>query len=299
MQSLLKIEGRLGKLEEKSTEKPASGKDSTPEHAGSASAGSPLTASSHGETGNAMSASTQDPLITAGKRLDNLLTVENASTIENNCHSNFKVFDKDRFDPRSMLTVKAKQTKAIHINQFLQEGARRRRQNYKRDIIVDTGSGCLRSEDTSHPYAHITIAEWGAANCRLMNHLLTTGLLQRTDIEFYLAYTTKIFDLAEKYEWSSILEYDYQYRELQAEHGFSWGISNPHMELQVLVPRTKLAHEQKHAQGRRKQTEQEECKLFLAHGYCRFGDKCRYKHPTKQDAPPQPSTKNGQQAPSK
>ena len=47
---------------------------------------------------------------------------------------------------------------------------------------------------------------------RLLNHLLGAGQLPREDIEFYLAYTAKEF--AEKYEWSRVLNYDYNYREL-------------------------------------------------------------------------------------
>ena len=52
----------------------------------------------------------------------------------------------------------------------------------------------------------------------LLNHLLGAEQLPREDIEFYLAYTTKIYEFAEKYEWSSVFNYDYNYGELQAEH---------------------------------------------------------------------------------
>ena len=72
---------------------------------------------------------------------------------------------------------------------------------------------------------------------RLLNHLLCTGQLPRADIVFYLAYTTKIYEFTEKYEWSSVLNYDYNYRELQAKHKFKWGTLSPHMELQLLVPK--------------------------------------------------------------
>ena len=71
----------------------------------------------------------------------------------------------------------------------------------------------------------------------LINHLLCTGQLPRDEIEFYLAYTTKIYEFAEKYDWNSVLNYDYNYRELQAEHKFKWGTFSPHMELQLLVPK--------------------------------------------------------------
>ena len=72
---------------------------------------------------------------------------------------------------------------------------------------------------------------------RLLNHLSGVQQLSREDIEFYLAYTTKIHEFSEKYEWSSVLNYDYNHRELQAEHKFKWGTFSPHMELQLLVPK--------------------------------------------------------------
>jgi hypothetical protein len=56
--------------------------------------------------------------------------------------------------------------------------------------------------------------EWGTANCRLMSYLLQEGKLSRKDIDYYLAYTTKINDMASKFTWQSILSFDRQYREV-------------------------------------------------------------------------------------
>ena len=49
-------------------------------------------------------------------------------------------------------------------------------------------------------------------------------------IEFYLAYSTQIYDFVPKYEWESILDFDFQYR-------FNWGSLTANMELQILIPR--------------------------------------------------------------
>ncbi len=43
--------------------------------------------------------------------------------------------------------------------------------------------------DDSHPRAGFSICEWSAADCRIMNHLLQSGDLDRANIEYYLAYT--------------------------------------------------------------------------------------------------------------
>lgn len=98
----------------------------------------------------------------------------------------------------------------------------------------DSESLVFRAED-NHPYLGIYIEEWGAANMHLLNHLLANKLLNRNKIKYYLAYTTKIYELAEKYEWNSVLSYDYTYRELQAEHRFKWGTFSLDMELQLLT----------------------------------------------------------------
>ena len=81
--------------------------------------------------------------------------------------------------------------------------------------------------DNDHPYSGIRIEEWGAANCRVLNSLLAKGILSRDHVEYYLAYIAKIYEFASKYEWQNVLKYDHQYRKLQAEHGFLWGVTPP------------------------------------------------------------------------
>ena len=135
----------------------------------------------------------------------------------------------------------------------------------------------LKTKD-EHPYPGILIEEWGAANMRLLNHLLVTKDIERGDIEFYLAYSTRIFEFSAIYEWNSVLNYDFHYREMQAEHQFKWGTFSPHMEMQLLIPR------------RPKTTpavppsQKEDCRIFKVKGACPFGAKCRYRH-VKSTAP--------------
>ena len=193
-----------------------------------------------------------------------------------------------QMDPRAILTLKSQTNKAVHITQFLTEKCKRRRQNKRKEFVLKAGT--VNSEtlvlktDDEHPYLGIYMEEWGAANMRLLNHLLASKKLRREDIEFYLAYTTKIFQFAEKYEWNSVLNYDHAYRELQAEHQFQWGTFSPSMEIQLLVP--------KRSQQTQKPPQQtavnvEDCRIFKAKGTCPFGTSCRYRHPKAK-----PSTDN-------
>ena len=244
-----------------------------------------------------------DQLTGAGKTLDNLLNdIEAPVVTKSDTKINFGFMD-----PRTILTLKAQSTKAVHITQFITEQCKRRRQNRRKEFIIKSGKdseALILKPDDDHPYLGIYIEEWGAANMRLLNHLLSSGQLPRNDIEFYLAYTTKIFEFAEKYEWNSVLSYDYHYRELQAEHQFMWGTFSPHMEIQILVPKRGKPTVSSQASNSGQQPK-EDCKLFKARGFCSFGTACKYRHPPtankdrvdhRAENPPKNSLNTGQHA---
>jgi hypothetical protein len=180
-------------------------------------------------------------------------------------------------DPRTTLTLKATRSKAVHITEFLPDDVRKKRAPTKA-LRVETredGEPCVLYNEMSISYSGITLDAWGAANTRLLNYLLQTGRVKHCDVEYYLAYTAHIFDLVERYQWVSILSFDQQYRELQAEHGFPWGTFAAQLELKTLVlkPATPVFSERV-GQG------QEECRMFKAKGACNFGAACRYRHVT-------------------
>jgi hypothetical protein len=186
------------------------------------------------------------------------------------------------------LVVKSTGKKAIHVTQFLTEISRRRRQGRKSDTLCVMDDTLVVRQEDEHPYNGISISEWSAANCRLMAYLLRSGELTTDMIEYYLAYTTQIYDFVSKYEWNSILQFDYQYRERQAQYGFKWGSVTANMELQLLQQRKARPIEGNHQysatskqqnlkQGRHVMTQP--CKLFKArNGNCPFGENCKYIH---------------------
>ena len=139
----------------------------------------------------------------------------------------------------------------------------------------------LRAED-SHPYKGLTVGEWGGANMRLLNFLLQEHKLSRDKIEFYMAYTSQIMDFLEVYEWDSILEFDFSYRELQAEHCFVWGTFVPQLESKILVSRrgTKPQNSNRPGPMTKHQKKKPDCRIFLAKGSCPFKEHCKFNHPT-------------------
>lgn len=200
------------------------------------------------------------------------------------------------FDPRHRLTLKAP-SKTCHITQFLSEEAKLRRrpkthQNVVLSVEGDTQAVVMR-ESEAHPYRGITLSDWGAANMRLMNHLLATNALRRDEVEYYMAYTTSIFEFYNKYEWESILHFDFSYREAQQAHQFMWGQMDPSMELHYLIPLSRSqALPPRPAQQKRAMDslsgDKQVCRQYLAYGSCRFGKTCRYTHVQPEENHPSP-----------
>lgn len=213
-------------------------------------------------------------LLDAGKTFDDLL-----KGIPEQCTAIKDI----QFDPRMILTTRAQTKKAVHITHFINGKTKKRRASCRREIVLATQQGdsldnvVIKTEE-DHPYSGIHIDEWGAANSRLLNHLLVTGQLQRVDIEYYLAYTTQIFDFAGKYEWESVLDFDYTYREMQAEHNMVWGVFSSHLELHLLTPKRPPIARPVQYRSSQPNVTHIDCKMFKATGSCTFGDRCKYRH---------------------
>ena len=254
-----------------------------------------------------------DQLCGTGTLLDNMLSGQ--GHVNNVYPKNLPTSQTNfEFDPRTVLTIKATRQKAVHITQFLSESTKKRRQARKKQFVVNHNDGdqlVFRTED-DHPYSGLSIEEWGAANCRLMSHLIQIGQLRAPDLDYYLAYTVQIYEYAQKYDWESILDFDFQYRERQAEHGFVWGSNSSNMELGLLqLKRTPYHYQQPkgaqhryngnsssnsatrhHRADRNRQPalraqRDELCREFVNNnGNCPYGDQCIYKHPSPISQPP-------------
>ena len=92
----------------------------------------------------------------------------------------------------------------------------------EQQVIVKSGPKKPRLEN-------ITLCQWSVANLAILYKLVGENKLQGPSLMDYLSYTTKIYQLVQRYSLVSVLLYDREYRKLQASLKFRWGTDVQHL----------------------------------------------------------------------
>ncbi len=81
----------------------------------------------------------------------------------------------------------------------------------------------------------ISVEEWCLANTRIMDVLIAKPPQVLKD---YMVHTMKVCELFKYYERPSVLQFEREYRHMQARQGFRWGTDTPHQgHNKVAAPR--------------------------------------------------------------
>ena len=195
------------------------------------------------------------------------------------------------YDPRHILTVFSPDEKALKIADFLPASVQARVDQRKKEALRNRRPDTRRNPVQPEGMPSLTVAEWEAANMRLLTHLLRTGSLPRQHVDYYLSYTVQIMEFVNIYEWQSIIAFDNRYRDLQAYHKFVWGDMRNASQLGILKPRMPQAPTRLHQMAKgSNQTDQKvpDCKKWLNSGrtFCDYGDNCKFAHRPKPDNAP-------------
>ena len=130
----------------------------------------------------------------------------------------------------------------------------------------------------------LTLSQWSIANLAILYTLVGEGKLEGGNMLDYLSYTTKIYQLTQRYENVSVYFYDREYRKLQACHDFRWGTDIPHLHTMQLTPRITRPNgkyppsaRQTNRSGPVTPDGRPICKLFHSARGCGFTD-CKFVH---------------------
>ena len=151
----------------------------------------------------------------------------------------------------------------------------------EQQIVVKSGPKKPKLEN-------LTLSQWSIANLGILYKLVGEGKLVGQGLMDYLSYTTKVYQLVQKCSLTSVLLYDREYRQLQANMGFRWGTDVQHLHTLHLQSRDKqtsqgyTANQKKGTippQGPKRGGRQESdlCRNFNTAKGCSF-QKCKFRH---------------------
>ena len=149
-------------------------------------------------------------------------------------------------------------------------------------IVIKSGPKKPRLEN-------LTLSQWSVANLSILYKLVGENKLSGTSLMDYLSYTTKVYQLVQRFNLVSVLLYDREYRKLQSSMGFRWGTDVQHLHTLFLQPRDKPAAQgslprkgmpitqSSGRQNKDKTREKPICRSFNTPKGCSFPN-CGYRH---------------------
>ena len=82
----------------------------------------------------------------------------------------------------------------------------------------------------------VTFSQWVIANTRFFYNLMISRKLNSLeDIINYPAYTVKVMELSNRFQWPSVLKYDDEFRLLQATYGYPRSFDCNHLHTVTLL----------------------------------------------------------------
>ena len=147
-------------------------------------------------------------------------------------------------------------------------------------VIVKSGSKKPRLEN-------LTLSQWSLANLAILYCLVNDHKLQGSSLMDYLSYTTKIYQLVQRYSLVSVLLIDREYRKLQTMIKFRLGTDVQHLSNIHLQSRDKpvvqgnqskkVLPPNRPSKNGRNRSETAVCRNYNSQKGCTFTD-CKFRH---------------------
>ncbi|MEW8561399.1 MAG: hypothetical protein AB2541_04815, partial [Candidatus Thiodiazotropha sp.] len=160
------------------------------------------------------------------------------------------------------------------------------------DVVVG-GEGeqkLIKSGPKKPRLESLTLSQWSVANLSILYKLVNEGKLLGPSLMDYLSYTTKVYQLVQRFSLTSVLLYDREYRKLQATMNFRWGTDVQHLHTLFLQPRPNSGTQGNPTNVQKKGNINQSasskprldrridiCRNYNSDKGCSY-DQCRYKH---------------------
>lgn len=136
----------------------------------------------------------------------------------------------------------------------------------------------IRMKDTHQRLASINPAQWVVASNKILLALWEEEGWSGQNIKDYIVHQIKVGELATRYTWGSVIQYDQEYRDTQAELQYSFGTDSGHLSRVILRDRDSVS-KQPQAKAKAKSRESHSvCLLFNTEKGCHFASKCKFDH---------------------
>ena len=149
-------------------------------------------------------------------------------------------------------------------------------------LVIKSGSKKPKLES-------LTLSQWSIANLAILYRLVNEGKLVGPSLMDYLSYTTKVYQLVQRFSLGSVLLYDREYRKLQGSMHYRWGTDVQHLHTLFLQPRPNGGSQANAPATQRKggnyqnkpkaekRNEHNICRNFNSERGCSY-DQCKFKH---------------------
>ena len=173
-------------------------------------------------------------VLPTGLSIDELFNQIPSSIHDNAALLKEPTFSRPEFDPAyHLVTGKSSSgiNKPLDILDFI--GISAKIEPEVERIVSDMGEGnslILKTGGKKIKYESVTVWQWALGATRIFDELVRLGRLPSENSKRqYLGYLCKILELNSRFEWSSILQFDKEYRGQQACFNFPWGTEVPHL----------------------------------------------------------------------
>ena len=147
----------------------------------------------------------------------------------------------------------------------------------------------IKSGPKKPKFESLTLSQWSIANLSILYKLVNEGKLVGPSLMDYLSYTTKVYQLVQRFSLVSVLLFDIEFRKLQGSMNFRWGTDVQHLHTQFLQPRPNAGSQGNTTNTQRKppgsvnhpkpevDKRVDICRRVNSEKGCSY-DQCRFKH---------------------